>query len=270
MRRTAQRRCDLSLSEVKVRQRPVLCLAGEPEVREVIADVGHHVRLRGDQVLEGLDASGEVVGGRSAALRQATDFSQPLEIVSDDQCEHGQRRASWQHLEHFSSFTIGVWLQQALFAGRAAPDRRRGRPVVQHLGNQLAQLFLGRFQGGRALGGGPVVLPLLAARRSWCGPSDSRPFELVEHRVERARADVVAVPGELLHHLDAEDRLLDGVVQHVQPHEAPEEHLGQQLVHSCRTPILNININRRQGGPARMGWRERLGTGSVAPSKGRP
>ncbi len=58
--------------EVEVGERPVLGPAGEPQVREVIADVRHHVRLGGDQILDGLDASRQVLrrrlrrcGGRS-------------------------------------------------------------------------------------------------------------------------------------------------------------------------------------------------------------
>src|SRR5208282_2271946 len=63
------------------------------------------------------------------------------------------------------------------------------------------------------------------------------------HRVKRSRPDVVAVAAQLLHHLHPEYRLLRGVVKHVHPHEPAEKHLGQQLAHSFRTPILTLNIN---------------------------
>ena len=53
----------------------------------------------------------------------------------------------------------------------------------------------------------------------------------MQHRVERAGADLVTVASQLLHHLDPEDRLLHGMVEDMQPHEPAEEHLGQQLAH---------------------------------------
>ena len=54
----------LGLGEVEVGERPVLGLAGEPEVGEVVAHVGHDVRLVGDQILEGLDPGGQDLGRR--------------------------------------------------------------------------------------------------------------------------------------------------------------------------------------------------------------
>ena len=62
--------------------------------------------------------------------------------------------------------------------------------------------------------------------------------------------------GEFLHHLHAEDRLPDGVVEDVQPDEAAEEHPGQQLGHDSGTPISTTNIRRpRRRGASRESGR---------------
>ena len=114
---------------------------------------------------------------------------------------------------------------------------------MKDLGNELPQLSLGLFQGGYPFRSCPVVFPLLAGHDFSVHGQVTGFFELVEHRVKRPRPDVVAVAAQLLHHLHPEYRLLDGVVKHVHPHEPAEKHLGQQLAHSFRTPILTLNIN---------------------------
>ncbi len=95
-------------AEVEVGERPVLGPAGEPQVRKVIADVRHHVRLGGDQILDSLDASGQVLrrrlrrcGGRSLLAA--------AQGCHEDEREHGQRHASPRSCSHFSSITIRVW-----------------------------------------------------------------------------------------------------------------------------------------------------------------
>jgi hypothetical protein len=113
---------------------------------------------------------------------------------------------------------------------------------VKDLGNQLPQLGLGLFQGGCPLRSCPVVLSLLAAHDLSVHDQVTGFHELVEHRVKRPRADVVAVAPQLPHHPDPEDRLLHGVVEDVHPHEPAEKHLGQQLAHAFRPPILTPNI----------------------------
>lgn len=133
-----------------------------------------------------------------------------------------------------------------MIPGWIGSDRRRGRFIVKHFGNELAELDLGLFQGFLSGGGGSIVFPPFARDDLGVRREVSRIFELMEHRVKRSRADIVTVSFQLLHHLDPEDRLPDGVVKHVHPHESAEKHFGQQIVHVFRTPISSFNINAEQ------------------------
>ena len=82
MRRDGPVEVQLGLGQTEVRERPVLGRAGEPQVREVIADVRHHVRLGGEQVLKSLHTSGQVLRrrlrrcGRQRLLAAAKDTDQ--------------------------------------------------------------------------------------------------------------------------------------------------------------------------------------------------
>src|SRR5215472_11075743 len=68
-------------------------------------------------------------------------------------------------------------------------------------------------------------------------PAGSVRFKGVQHRVERARADLIAVPRELLDHPVAIEIPLGRVVQHMQPHKAREKFL---MLHRLRTSDSSI------------------------------
>ena len=98
---------------------------------------------------------------------------------------------------------------------------------MKHLGDQFPELRPGCLESGFTLGCCPVVLALLASDDLGVNRQVACLLELVEHRVKRARPNIVAVAAQFLHHRHAEDRLPRGVIEHVQPHEPAEEHAGQ-------------------------------------------
>lgn len=68
---------------------------------------------------------------------------------------------------------------------------------------------------------------------------DSRYPLRVEHRVERARADAVAMPSQFLDHPLSVQVALGGMVQDVEPNESGEELLMFHLLKSSKpAPII--------------------------------
>lgn len=107
---------------------------------------------------------------------------------------------------------------------RVGRVRQARRPLaVDHLRDQLADLLPRLAQGAPSLVGDGVVLAHLAADEPVLADEVPRPLQAVQDGVERARAELAAVPAQLRVQGRPVDRLLRGVVQDVDLDEAEEE-----------------------------------------------
>jgi hypothetical protein len=88
---------------------------------------------------------------------------------------------------------------------------------------QLVYFFFGFFEGAFSCGRDLVEPPASALHTVEGRAQQARSFQSVQKGIERARADAVAVVGELLHHGESEDRFVRGVQQHVDPDKPVEE-----------------------------------------------
>lgn len=84
--------------------------------------------------------------------------------------------------------------------------------------------FSPRSGEGFSTAGGDGVDAAAAASDDLCGGlEEAGVFEAVEQRVQGAGTDAVSVVGELLHHREAEDRLVRGMQQDVDADESEIE-----------------------------------------------
>ena len=118
---------------------------------------------------------------------------------------------------------------------------------------------------GRGCAIHPTYAPVVLRR---AGPQQSLPFHAVQNRVERAGAQPIAVPAQLVDHLLAEDWTFSGVMEKMEPDEpgvevsiyhrisitdCDNENRGYCAVYSLSNPFEGRMGNSRN--PAnRTGW----------------
>jgi hypothetical protein len=98
---------------------------------------------------------------------------------------------------------------------------------------QLVDLRPGFLQYLPARASNPVNPPPAPRNFAEYGFQQARALQPVKQRVQRPRADAIAVMLELLHHPQPEDRLVGGVQQHVDANETVKK----------RSPLIPHRIN---------------------------
>ena len=88
---------------------------------------------------------------------------------------------------------------------------------------ELVDLGAGAGESFAAGGGDGVEAAAAAGDVAEGGLEEAGALETVQERVEGSGADAVSVVGELIHHGEAEDRLVRGVGEHVDADETEVE-----------------------------------------------
>ena len=88
---------------------------------------------------------------------------------------------------------------------------------------QLVDLFPCDGQRFFAGSGDPIDSPPTPAGALLLRLEQSASLQAMQQRIERAGTDAVAVVRQLLHHGQAEDRLVRGMHQHMDPNQAEKE-----------------------------------------------
>lgn len=79
----------------------------------------------------------------------------------------------------------------------------------------------------------PVVFPVLAIVDCSLGGEEAVLFQLVQYRIERAGAEMIAVPPQFLDHVQAEYAFFGSVVQNVDADEAQKQ-VSEYFLVICR------------------------------------
>jgi len=88
---------------------------------------------------------------------------------------------------------------------------------------QLMEFPFRSFKSAPSGGRCAILAPGTAAGAFRGGAKIAPAFQAVEHRVQRARAQPVAVPAQFLHHPEANQGFFGGVVKNVEADEARQE-----------------------------------------------
>src|SRR5688572_27599006 len=169
------------------------------------------------------------------------------------------------------------------FRGSSVQEERSGKVllVLEQLAEELANF---RFGGGEhpAARRRRAIEPANAAAVSMVGGLEvALGFEAVQDGIQRARTDLIAMPGQLFDHAEAEDVSLSGVMEDVKPNQSGIQvsvvrrhgQVADRLCAAgwicCKNPVKRTPLHgqrRRFGGRYRaaQGQRERTASAGFA------
>lgn len=103
--------------------------------------------------------------------------------------------------------------------------------VVEDFRGELHQFCARLSQQPAPAGGDGEVAPAFALDDFLLAAEQPGAFQVVQHGIERARSEGVAVVAQLVHDFHAADRLSGRMVEDVQPHKAGEQVSQDTIAH---------------------------------------